>query len=266
MKIFPENYAAAIWIPFVDPNGAEVTPSQVKARLFAEDGALIVDFGPLPFDPVLKGKEIVVPASFNLLGAGVFEEIRILKVELVTAAGSIRKTCNYVVQGDRELSVTENSFMSFGEAIMQSRVVANIEAWTGATEEQQFAALIEAFNRIIHIPLKYKVSSPLSRFDVMETCALTVSITRDHWEEIDLATFNAFPATFKKALKLAQIIEANEILSGDDISRRHRAGIISETVGESSMMLRGGAVDFGASAATLRALAGFVSYEWKVNR
>lgn len=46
--------------------------------------------------------------------------------------------------------------------------------------------------------------------------------------------FNALPSKFTRAIKRAQLIEANIILGGDVVGKKRQDGIISETIGESS--------------------------------
>lgn len=267
MKTFPEKYSATVSVLFRDMNGANVQPDQVKAKLYDGAGTLLVDFGILPVDPFSQGKDVTIPAAFNTLGAGKFEDMRVLRVEMVTASGIIPQVHKYLVVGERKLTILENSFVTLEEAQVLSRHLSAARILSAADEEQQFNALIEAFERIVSIPMKYTLDESPSRYDtIAETSRRIVELPRDIWETIDMADFGKLPEAFRKALRTAQLIEANEILSGDDISRRHRAGIISETVGESSIMLRGGAVDFGVSNAALRALAGYINYSAKVFR
>ena len=267
MNSFPENYNVSIKVPFKDLNGTDVLPSVVRARLFDGKGQPVVDFGSLPFDPALHEKDIQVPAAFNQLAIGNFEEVRVLKVELTTASGVIRQSYRYLIQGERQLVVLENSFMTLDEAILSARRLNNIDAWNSASEESRFTALNEAYSRITNLPLKISTETVGSRYDTVEPVyTSTTYIRRDNWENMELGTFNAFPGRFLSALKTAQIIEANEILSGDEIGRRHRAGIISETIGESSVMLRGGTMDFGISTAAMRALTGYVYVGGRVGR
>jgi hypothetical protein len=53
-----------------------------------------------------------------------------------------------------------------------------------------------------------------------------------------LSDFNALSADFLLDLRKAQIAEANNIVENSPIRDKIRAGIISETIGESSMFFR----------------------------
>lgn len=268
MKSYPEDYNVAIVVPFVDLNGDKVEPTAVNARLFNEGGTLLVDFGSLPFDPAGDSKEIVIPAAFNSLGADSFEEGRVLRVELVTAAGSIRQGHSYIIVGERRLEVMTNSFMMIESAEILARQVANLSGWTSATEEQRYAALIEAYNRLTRIPMRFDLKRTTDRLDYINDplYRTEVIIGRDVWHEAGEDEFLSWPESFRKTLRMAQLVEANEILEGDEFGKRRRAGVLSETIGESSVTLSSNRLDVGVAPATLKILSGHVYYDFRVVR
>jgi hypothetical protein len=51
---------------------------------------------------------------------------------------------------------------------------------------------------------------------------------------MSVESFDLLPAGFLRAIKRAQLIEANVILGGDVVGRKRQDGILSETIGESS--------------------------------
>jgi hypothetical protein len=50
--------------------------------------------------------------------------------------------------------------------------------------------------------------------------------------------FNALPEKFKRQLRLAQIVEANKVLGGEEDDSKRTSGIVEEKVGESSQKFR----------------------------
>lgn len=268
MKSYPEDYQVVISVGFTDLNGDPVTPTEVKAALYDGEDELVVDFGSLPFDAAEGQKEIVIASAFNRLGEGELEAARVLRTELVTDNGSVRRSFSYLITGEARLELMVNTFMTMEAAELMARNMPNLAGWTSAGENQRYAALIEAFNRLTRIPMKYgdeELLATVSPRDRLLVRQETV-ITREAWTTLTAAEFSKFPPTFRKALRYAQLIEANEIIEGDEFGKRRREGVISETVGESSVMLRGGYIDYGVSSLTLKALTGFLFFNYRVVR
>lgn len=270
MKLYPENYNVSVDVLFTDLNGQAVTPSAVNAVLYDGEDQEIVDFGSLPFDAGDTHKEIVIPAAFNVLGEGELSASRILRVELVTAAGSVRRAHSYLIEGQFRLEIMINSFMSMEAAEMLARDMPNISGWEAASEDKRYAALIEAFNSLVRIPMKFKTTAEFVAYDELGYERASNSeetiILRSAWPTITRDEFMSWPAHFRKALRKAQFAEANELLEGDAITRRHRAGIISETIGESSITLRSGQIDYGLSRQALSYLSGHIYYDYRIAR
>lgn len=267
MNTYPEEYAVAVTVSFVDLNGSAVTPSEVRAKLYNGDDELVNDFGTIAFDTSDTSKEIVIPAAYNLLGEGELQAARVLRVELQTDAGVIRKAYSYLIAGEFRLAIAVNSFQSMEAAELIAGDMPNLSGWNGASEDERYAALIAAYNSITRIALRFK--TPIAdidpyapdRDDLCETIILA-----DSWSETTEEEFLAWPANFRKALRMAQVAEANELIEGDEISRMRRSGIISEKIGESQTTLSAGAVSMNVSSTALSHLAGFVYYHHRIVR
>lgn len=262
MKFYPEDYEVTLEVAFVDLNGAAITPTDVTAKLYNGDDELLLDFLSLPFDAGETSKTIVVPRQFNVLADGELSAARIIRIELETAAGTIRRVFSYVIEGEFRLEIMQNTFLSYEAAEILARNQVNTSGWNVADDEKRQAALIEAFGRITSIPMKYALRDADGRLVIEEETV----ISRDQWTEYTADDFAEFPTHFKKALRAAQFAEANELLQGDAAGRKHRAGIITETIGESSVTLRAGKIDYGISQAALAHLTGYIHFNVRIAR
>ncbi|OWZ90354.1 hypothetical protein B9J07_27585 [Sinorhizobium sp. LM21] len=278
MKFYPEDYIVEVVAKFTDLNGAAVTPTAVSAILYDGDDVEVVDFGSLPFDASSGEKTISIPKEFNRLVGSEIRAARILRVSIETDAGTIPRAFSYAIESEQRLVVTENTFLTLEAAEFLALDTPNTTGWTVASEAQKLAALTESYRRLTMIPMRYQVHRPLTglgsttgwRSDwnsiAPRELAEEVVIERDVWDEITPEQFANFPTAFKKALRRAQFTEANELLQGDAVSKKHRQGVVTETIGESSVTLRAGAIDYGISSETLKALVGYVYFNNRIRR
>lgn len=261
MKFYPADSIVEVQVNFTDLNGNDVTPTAVTAVLYDEEDSEIVDFGSLPLEPEEKSKVIVVPAVFNGLDYEL-RAARILRVNLKTAAGTISRSLSYILEAEQRLQIMTNTFQSYESAMIASLDMVNLTGWSATSEEQRRAALVEAYRRITMIPMKYGIRDDYDKLSFREEHF----IARDLWEEITPEMFAEFPTHFRKALRRAQLIEANELLQGDAVARKRRSGIVSETIGESSMTIKADRVDYGLNPQTMAALTGYVHFNMRVAR
>ena len=144
MKIYPEDYTVSVTFPFTDLNGDAVTPTSVTAVLYNGGDEVVVDLGAITFAPGDTSVEIMVPAAYNVLGVGQLSAARILRVELATAAGVIRKSFAYIVEGEFRLAVMNNSFQTYEAAEIVARDIPNLNGWAAADFDRKCTAMIEA--------------------------------------------------------------------------------------------------------------------------
>ena len=257
MNIYPEGYVVSTVVPFTDLNGAEITVTGVTARLLDENDSLVNDFGAITFVALDGQVEIVISALMNTLGVGKTSGGRTLRISLTTADGVVKKNTAYLLKSDTEITVMENSFMTLSRAELLASSSVNMSGWNMASTAQKELALISAFGRISKVPL---------RFNPTEDSTEETIILAGSWQYIDKAEFDLWPEFFTNKIFMAQLAEANEILQGDEIGKRHRSGIISETIGEASIMLRGGRLDLGISRSALDWLVGHIYYSFRSAR
>ncbi|RWI35421.1 hypothetical protein [Mesorhizobium sp.] len=259
MNLYPENYDVTIGVAFKDLNGLPVTPTAVNAVLYDGEDELVHDFGDQVFAPGDTSLNVTVPAAYNVLADGIFSDARILRITLVTAAGEIRRSSSYIIQGESRLALMQNTFMSLEAAEILARDIPNLDGWKAATDEQRYAGLINSYHKLIRIPMRYKILPTTDQDDEP-----TEVIVR--WGDITEDEFRDMPVEFRRAVRSAQLLQADDILENNPITKRHQDGIISETVGESSIMLRGGRLTLDISSRALSSLSGFLYYNFGITR
>lgn len=263
MQLYPADYQVTVNVLFTDLNGTAVTPVEVRAKLYDGEDQVVEDLGIISFAPGATNVDIVILGDFNALEAGELAAVRVLRVEIETAAGIIRRAHSYAIEGEFRLALMVNSFQSVEAAELTARDLPNITSWAIADAEQRQAALITAYARLTRIPMKYDI--PLETGAIRHPEDFYVILPRD-WVEFTEAEFLELPADFRRALRRAQVIEANDLLVGDDAKAKQRMGILSETIGESSMMFKSGTLDMSVSREALKALSGYVYYNFRIAR
>lgn len=264
MNFHPEGQIVEVVIPFKDLNGQTIVPTDMTAVLLDGEEQEIVDFGVIVFNNLGVDARIIIPGVANTLNGDELQEVRLLKVRITHAGGNFLAAHAYAIEAEQSLQIMRNSFMTYDTALMLSSQFVNMTAFVTASEERRKAALVEAFRRITDMPMIYVIQ---------DTDAVVISehrINRATWGGIDSDVYQTqFPTHFKRALRAAQLAEADNLLQGNIISQKHAQGIISETIGESSVTLRAGfsgASDGGMGAATLALLSGYIDRTMKIGR
>jgi hypothetical protein len=261
LKLYPENYDVSVDVLFTDLNGDLITVTGVSAALYDGDDEQVVDFGSLPFDFTEGKKTVVIPASFNVLEVDELSTTRILRVVLSTLAGDVHRSFGYIIEGETRLEILNNTFVTLEAAEALLRDMPSLKAYQAASDDQKAAALINAYTRIARVQVRFEQEPPIGT-----SCRREVTIRPGGWSEITKDEFLGYPKSFRKALRLAQLNEANVILTDSPIAARQRDGIISETVGESSVMLKTSKLDLGVDRSTLQFLSGYVYYTIRLGR
>lgn len=260
MKYFPENTDVPVEVNYTNAIGEALAPSSATAVLLDGDGVQIVDLGAVSVaEPAVT---VTVPLAHNALPQDAAFDIRILEVSSVYPEGTVKRRFSYVIETEVRLEIMKNTFMMYEYADATSRDFIDTSGWLLADENTRKTALIEAFKRLTYIPMKW-----VERDEVGQPIPGTgQTIPRYLWPEIDADAFKLFSSHFKRALRRAQFIEANNLLKGNTIDAKRRAGIVSETIGESSVKLSDSIVDYGVCSETLSALAGYVHFNMKIGR
>ncbi|QIG69076.1 hypothetical protein EVB78_043 [Rhizobium phage RHph_N1_15] len=275
IKLYPENFDVAIDVLFTDNNGDPLAVTTVTAHLYDGDDVEIEDFGSIPFTLADGKVTVTVPADLNVLGEGETSAARTLMVYLGNGTIVLPRIHSYIIEAESRLELLNNTFITLPAAEVLARENPRLTAWAAAADDKKIAALINAYTRLSRVQLRYlkerpeaEVATSVRPYDpTSERDSCDVVIKPGDWgTRFNKVDFLAMPYDFRKAVRTAQLIEANEVLTDNPFEARHRAGVISETVGESSIMLRGGKLELGVSIDALRALTGFVYYNVRLAR
>lgn len=264
MKAYPEDFSVIVEIPLTDLNGDPLTDIlDITGTLHDAEDRIVEDAIPVPFMSGDSQVELTIHGSLNRLDPREVKSARVLRVAIETTQGTIRKSFSYLIVGDVRLEMMVNSFMSEEMVDLMVGDMTSLSGWTSAPTEQRISALVEAYNKVTRIPLRF-----FERDEDGRQLRTADHIILPHmWSAITPAKFLTYPDDFKSALRRAQITEANELLQGDGLMRRHRGGVVSETIGESSVTLKPGSViDYGMSSQTMNCLRGFVYSVVKIAR
>lgn len=118
----------------------------------------------------------------------------------------------------------ENSFQSYYQAILMAEEVPGTDVFKNMDKAEQVAALISSYRMI-------------STLTFMSKGQIVYNIGSLNAEELD-----KLDPGLLEALCIAQVLEANEALDTNSAHSKRLDGIMSETIGESSMMFRSGKV------------------------
>jgi hypothetical protein len=217
MLEFASNTTVTIVVPH-EYNGESLTLTDMEYEVLdAESNELITRVAVTGFNATDSSTNVVIDSVANTTSAK--RDVRLLNCYLVTDSGEYVVPQVYLLKGNQlVLTPLTDSFMTYPDSVLtRARMAEEQEYFDSLREELKAVALEESFNRISK--LKFKVGTTIIN-----------SI-----KSLTLEAFQALDADFLLALKKAQIAEANVIVENSPIRDKIRAGIISETIGESSM-------------------------------
>ena len=187
-------------------------------------------------------------------------EARIVEFDLVLSDGGMKSfDIAYIITPREKLIAGLNSFQSMRESYLTAMSISNSQNWSMASDSERVSAMIEAHIKICSF--------------AFEDITLGQSYIEESTPIGDLSLippkdFKNLTPKFRKALRMAQLAEADEILGGgdqDDLQRRR--GLISQTIGETQDVYRSSKVlDMQLSKTALRYLSSYISLSKRVGR
>lgn len=220
MLEFAANTDVTIEVAY-EYNGVALTLTDFQYEVLDASGTVLIARQADPeFTTASTSSILTIPAAMN--GSTSKRDARLLNCYLINDSGEYIVSLAYVLKGNSlTLTPLVDSFMTFPQSVLTRAQMAESQDYFDLlTDELKVVALEEAFNRISK--LKFKVG---------DTTILNI-------KTLDIATFNALSAEFLLDIRKAQITEANNIVENSPIRDKIRSGIISETIGESSMFFK----------------------------
>lgn len=210
-------------------------------EVFDEEGSPVGSGAIAEYDGNAATITVSLSSADNALAQGVSHSGRELVVTITDDEGDEHEARDYfVLVASNPLTVLGNSFLSFPAALaLREQFGPVMDGWDKVQNNStRQSALIQAHSNLCRV--RYAVGAPKTG-DVRDYAAYGTGseISFDFKRRVSLMgisreDFDALPDHFRKALRRAQLIEANILLGGDIVGQKRKDGIISETIGESS--------------------------------
>jgi len=256
-------------------DGSRIDAQSITYRLYDKGNvALIAQTAVSSFAIGDPSVTVVITGANNTLGTGVLTDVRKVTLLIITGSGDIvQLDKSYIIHAANELSFMVGSYQTVQEAELTAYSIPNLTSFESATQSQKITALKEAFNRLgmMTYSVDYNYMGGSLNY-VTETNTMSSgsnplsylgarSVIINKLNLLPTSYTNLLPAIFIEKLKVAQVIEAEYILSGDSESDVRTSGIVSEKVGESTTIWgRGKALQLPVSKRALQALHGYLYY------
>lgn len=268
MDVFAAGRNIELTIPFTDLGGEDVTPTAMT-RAVLDEKEVVLSAATAVALPNPVGTEIIVTisAALNTLAVGAVQGLRTVEVVLTTPTGPVVQRLSYIIRAAARLIPLKNSFQTWGEAELYATEIPNLLSWQTYDEFDRQTAMIHAYRKLTRYG--YFVRWPKDIDDQRYLQPFSDRrIAPHHWPVMTSEQWLTwYPEEFRAALRRAQIIEADVIVGGDKVNDKRRLGILSESIGESSMMFRvGKPLDLGMSDAALRELTGYIDLRVTLTR
>ena len=191
----------------------------------------------------------VPPLSNDLVGDEIWavREVVLFVTGLAGIGAISTKSSAYRIVADDQLPVPQFSFSSLALAEAVADDLVGLTHWSVATAPQRTAALRDAFEAIAGMRFQYIPDDYQSRVLAQVEYQHLFELTNSEWESMD--------TRFKRALRRAQVLQANSLLrAGTESGSGVDDPAVTEiTVGESTRKFSAGA-RVGARTLDTRAL------------
>jgi hypothetical protein len=229
---FDEAHPVNLSFPCLDEAGRSLTVTAASYRIVDEVGTEILALTPVGgFTSGDDKVDITVSAVQNTLNAGQVEAIRKVIVEMTTASGVYPASQLYVIQSETPLVAGENSIQTYEQAILTMRHVYELNSFPSASEEDQRKALVEAYEAMS--PFRIRTVDMMIGVNARAGSGM-VSGEQNFIGDLTSTDIDALDSRLSMALRKAQVVQADFLLTALSTERLQRDGVQSQTVGESS--------------------------------
>lgn len=269
LDVYLNNTDVTVTVDLVDEMGNPLNVNSVDYRVVNQDNTVLVArVAATGFTAGDSQVAITVPQASNTMAATSTREVRSVELYCVTDAGTIGFSKSYGLELMDPLKVATNTFQNFALAQLTAMDIPNLTAWHAAPEQEKVRALIDAREHIVQLNFNLLNSNvnfsqdslnyvPEGSFQSAYVARNSLFLFNGNLNLLDETQFNQLPERFKKALRQAQVVEANAILGGDPDDAKRSAGIVEERIGESTVKFTQGAK---LSLPVCKRALGYLSY------
>lgn len=224
-SIFPANTDVTLTINFTAADGSPMAPQSALYRVLRAGEVLITDTI-IALSVGDTSAQITVDALTNTVRTGRLREMIRVEVEGDDSNGdSFWLSTSYVIEVRNVIEPGLNAAATWDELMLEAVELPELSQFfaTGYSDADRRAALTGAWLNILQMPLSRDKMGLLSE-DQMLSAESLAKLTPEHL----------------KRLCRTQLIEADHLMGGNPIEDRRRAGMISDSAGESAHFFRSG--------------------------
>lgn len=279
LEVYLGSTEVTVTVDLVDEMGNALNVNSVDYRVVDQNNTeLVARTAVAGFTAGDSQAVIAVPQATNTMAASSTREVRSVELFCATDAGTLGFSRSYGLETIDPLKIATNTFQNFAMAQLTAMDIPNIDAWHAASEQQKVAALIDAREHIVQLNFNLLNSNanfgqdslnyvPEGSFQSSHVARNSVFVLNGSLDLLDETQFNQLPERFKKALRQAQVLEANAILGGEPDDAKRSIGIIEERIGESTIKFGQGAkLTLPVCRRALGYLSYYVSFAKRIGR
>jgi hypothetical protein len=250
LDVYLSGTEVVLTIDLIDGAGNPLSVNAVDYRVVNQDGVELVARQALSgFIAGDTSATVTVGASMNGVATGNTREIRTVDLYCVQDAGTVVLTQSYAVELTDPLVVGVNSFQSFPQAQLTALDIPNIDAFNNAPDQMKIQALMDAREHIVQLNFNLLNSNvnfgqdqlqyvPEGQYQSSYVARNSLFIFNGNLAILNASQYANLPERFKRALRQAQLVEANALLGGEQTDAMRSSGIVEDRIGESSQKFR----------------------------
>lgn len=279
LDVFLTSTEVTLSIDLVDDAGNALNVDLVHYRVVNQDGAVVVPLTNLTtFAAGDPQATVIIAASANAMATGNTREIRSVELVCETESGTLGFAKSYGLETLAPLVTGANSFQSFPMAELTAMDMPNLGGWETASEQEKVRAMIDAREHICQLNFNLLNSNanfgqdqlayvPEGEYQSSYVAHNSLFIFNGDLGILNEGQFAELPERFKKALRQAQVAEANAILGGESNEARRQSGIIEDEIGESRQKYRDSKpLQLPVCRRALGYLSGYVTFSKRIGR
>lgn len=234
MQSYQDRTEVTVTVDYPTDAGAVITPNSITYTVTDEDGDTLAAETVTPPEGDLGSQlTVVIPSTLNHVPDSALRAARLVTFEFGADSGTYTVQHRYAIEKAVLLVPMKNSFQTYERALLTRMDLVNADGWDSADVPAQFASLVEAHARMCRLTYKYRMNQNAVMYDASDPYWVVDSMAQRTVDDL-----RSWPDDFVSALRKAQVLEANYILTGDPIVQRRREGVISETIGEVKMFFQ----------------------------